>query len=168
MHVCSHGSYLGSVCSFLFSQIKLILLLLLLVLLLLLLLLLLLVLLLLIFINIIVIITIITIIIISNIIIIIITIITFITIIIIIIVITTIQLFMFRISFGLIYRGSSLHKIAFHAAIKSLASEEQKAVWLPMIEKGLMYGSYAQTEIGHGMFALIVGCFVYILKLLNL
>lgn len=54
------------------------------------------------------------------------------------------------LSFGPIFRGSSLHKIAFVSAIKSLASEEQKARWLPMIEKGLMYGSYAQTEISHG------------------
>ena len=66
------------------------------------------------------------------------------------------QLFMSRFAFGLMYRGSVIHKIAFHAAIKSLASEEQKAVWLPMIEKGLMYGSYAQTEIGHGTIAIIV------------
>ncbi|BFZ11130.1 hypothetical protein BsWGS_14169 [Bradybaena similaris] len=46
----------------------------------------------------------------------------------------------------------AVHIVAFVPAIQKLASEEQKAKWLPLIETFQMIGTYAQTELGHGTF----------------
>ncbi|CAG5122876.1 unnamed protein product [Candidula unifasciata] len=46
----------------------------------------------------------------------------------------------------------AIHVLAFLPAVQKLASEEQKAKWLPLIERFQMIGTYAQTELGHGTF----------------
>ena len=38
----------------------------------------------------------------------------------------------------------------FRVSVENLASEEQKAKWLPQIQNLDILGCYAQTEIGHG------------------
>lgn len=45
----------------------------------------------------------------------------------------------------------SLHRLAFVPPIMSQASDEQKAKWKPLIDSYRMLGSYAQTELGHGI-----------------
>ena len=44
----------------------------------------------------------------------------------------------------------TLHFQMFQVAIEKLASEEQKAKWLPLVYDMKMVGCYAQTELGHG------------------
>jgi len=34
--------------------------------------------------------------------------------------------------------------------IQVLGTKEQKNKWLPLLDKDLIYGCYAQTELGHG------------------
>ncbi|MCJ1304100.1 hypothetical protein MMC08_006912, partial [Hypocenomyce scalaris] len=43
-----------------------------------------------------------------------------------------------------------LHPTMFATTIREQASEEQKAYWMPKIEKWEIIGAYAQTELGHG------------------
>ena len=38
----------------------------------------------------------------------------------------------------------------FLQCVESLADDEQRAKWLPMIKQVKMIGCYAQTELGHG------------------
>ena len=44
----------------------------------------------------------------------------------------------------------SIHITMFRTTFENLASEEQKAHWLPKINNLEMFGAYAQTELGHG------------------
>ena len=44
----------------------------------------------------------------------------------------------------------SLHFSMFRLTIENLASDEQKARWLPEVYSLKMVGGYAQTELGHG------------------
>lgn len=46
----------------------------------------------------------------------------------------------------------TLHPGAFVSTFTMLASEEQKAKWLPMMKEYRMVGTYVQTEMGHGSF----------------
>jgi alkylation response protein AidB-like acyl-CoA dehydrogenase len=39
----------------------------------------------------------------------------------------------------------------FMPAIERLATDEQKAKWLPLAQSYQIIGTYAQTELGHGM-----------------
>lgn len=45
-----------------------------------------------------------------------------------------------------------LHPAMFIPALKTLASDEQLAHWLPLAEGGNIVGIYCQTELGHGTF----------------
>lgn len=38
----------------------------------------------------------------------------------------------------------------FYSAVDNLADDEQRAKWLPLTEKSVIIGTYAQTELGHG------------------
>ncbi|KAK6176957.1 hypothetical protein SNE40_015158 [Patella caerulea] len=44
----------------------------------------------------------------------------------------------------------SLHHTMFIPAIERLATDEQKAKWLPLAQSFKILGTYAQTELGHG------------------
>ncbi|XP_053377016.1 peroxisomal acyl-coenzyme A oxidase 1-like [Mercenaria mercenaria] len=44
----------------------------------------------------------------------------------------------------------SLHHTMFIPAIERLATDEQKAQWLPLAQSYQIIGTYAQTELGHG------------------
>ncbi|XP_060576845.1 peroxisomal acyl-coenzyme A oxidase 1-like [Ruditapes philippinarum] len=44
----------------------------------------------------------------------------------------------------------SLHHTMFIPAIERLATDEQKAKWLPLAQSYQIIGTYAQTELGHG------------------
>lgn len=44
-----------------------------------------------------------------------------------------------------------LHESAFIGTVQKLGSEEQKAKWLPLMKNYQMVGTYAQTELGHGL-----------------
>ena len=44
----------------------------------------------------------------------------------------------------------SMNFSMFKLTVENLASDEQKAKWLPEIYKCRMVGCYAQTELGHG------------------
>lgn len=46
--------------------------------------------------------------------------------------------------------GIGLHTSMYWLAVENLASEEQKAVWMPQIRQVNHLGTYAQTELGHG------------------
>ena len=43
-----------------------------------------------------------------------------------------------------------LHYQMFQLAVDRLASDEQRAIWMPKINSIKMVGCYAQTELGHG------------------
>ncbi|KIW06482.1 uncharacterized protein PV09_02918 [Verruconis gallopava] len=43
-----------------------------------------------------------------------------------------------------------LHMSLFSAAMREQCNEEQRAYWIPKIEKWEIIGAYAQTELGHG------------------
>ena len=47
--------------------------------------------------------------------------------------------------------GLIMHEVAFIPPIELMASEEQKAKWLPLAKSYKMVGCYSQTELGHGM-----------------
>lgn len=38
----------------------------------------------------------------------------------------------------------------FRTAVDVCASDEQKQIWMPLIEQMDIIGCYAQTELGHG------------------
>ena len=44
----------------------------------------------------------------------------------------------------------ALHHTAFINTVTMLATEEQKAKWLPLMKSYRLLGTYAQTEMGHG------------------
>ncbi|XP_076456618.1 peroxisomal acyl-coenzyme A oxidase 1-like [Babylonia areolata] len=46
----------------------------------------------------------------------------------------------------------NLHNSMFTDSIERLASDEQKAKWLPLAKSFRLVGTYAQTELGHGSF----------------
>ena len=46
--------------------------------------------------------------------------------------------------------GVGLTVSMFRLSVENLASEAQKAKWLPMIRNLDILGAYAQTELGHG------------------
>jgi acyl-CoA oxidase len=48
--------------------------------------------------------------------------------------------------------GLALHDGAFVPTLRTQASDEQLARWLPLVESFQMIGCYAQTELGHGTF----------------
>lgn len=43
-----------------------------------------------------------------------------------------------------------LHNVMFVPGIERLATEQQKAKWLPLAKNYQIIGTYAQTELGHG------------------
>ena len=46
--------------------------------------------------------------------------------------------------------GMSLHFTMFIPSLERLATETQKAKWLPLATNFRILGTYAQTEMGHG------------------
>ena len=50
------------------------------------------------------------------------------------------------------YSPFGLHFLMFVPTIKLQGSPEQQAYWLPLCERGMIIGTYAQTELGHGTF----------------
>jgi len=58
----------------------------------------------------------------------------------------------FAAVFGGEATGLLMHDIAFMPMLRLQASDEQLAKWLPLVESFQMFGSYAQTEIGHGTY----------------
>ncbi len=52
----------------------------------------------------------------------------------------------YQLDYGLLY----LHKYAFEPIVELLASEEQWAKWGNLIREYKIFGSYCQTELGHG------------------
>ena len=54
----------------------------------------------------------------------------------------------------------TLHHAMFVPAIERLASNEQKAKWLPRALRYEWIGTYAQTELGHGRHYLFCLCHV--------
>lgn len=45
---------------------------------------------------------------------------------------------------------NALHVTMFKQSVENLASDEQKARWMPLIKQQRINGCYAQTEMGHG------------------
>lgn len=60
-------------------------------------------------------------------------------------------IFSFRNAFIDTVYPFGLHNSMFLPTIHSQATDEQKARWLPRTETYEVIGTYAQTELGHGM-----------------